>query len=60
MGLCESGLTAITELLSLLSRCEVSCDSLCCQSLCWRSNHCIFNTGTHAHIDSNSDGDADK
>ena len=49
MGLSENSLTTITKPSSCLSRCKVSCDPPCCQSLCGENNHCISNTGTHEY-----------
>ena len=55
MGLPEPSLTTITNPFSFLSHCKVSCDSPCCTKLCGEEHHCVFNTGTHEHVNSDSD-----
>ena len=58
-GLSESSLTHITKPSSCLSHCNISCDSPCCQSLCGKNSHCMFNIDNHEYI-SDSDEDIDE
>ena len=57
MGLSETSLTTITKPFSFLSHCKVPCDSPCCTKICGEDNHCVFNTGTHENVNSDSGSD---
>ena len=51
MSLSESSLKPF----SFLSRCKVPCGSPCCVKICGEDNHCNVNTGTHEHVNNDSE-----